>query len=105
MMFAMAGQASATALETSGEYRARLWQLGDYVADGKNTEYWDMRLRLTMVWPVAENVKVTARADINEGFWGDQVSVNTTTPGSSTSTRTRPTRKSRLGSAQPVVRL
>ena len=86
MMFAMAGQASATALETSGEFRARLWMLGDYVADGKNTEYWDSRLRLTLVWPVAENVKVTARADINEGYWGDQVSTDTTVPGSATST-------------------
>ena len=79
LTFAVAHQASATALETSGEYRARLWQLGNYVASDKSTEMWDMRLRLNMVWPVAEGVKVIARADIMEGLWGDNVEVATTT--------------------------
>ena len=42
MMFATAGQASATALETSGEYRARYWMLGNYVASRRRTpEFWD----------------------------------------------------------------
>jgi len=84
MMFAMAGKASATALETSGELRARYWALGNYFETGKSSEFWDSRLRLTLVWPVAEGVKVTARADINEGFWGDQVVAVTTTPASAT---------------------
>jgi hypothetical protein len=73
MMFAMAGKAAATPLETSGELRARYWFLNNYFESGKNSEFWDSRLRLSMVWPVAEGVKVTARADINEGFWGDQI--------------------------------
>ncbi len=80
IVFGIAGQASATALETSGEYRARLWQLGDWVANDKNTEYWDMRLRLFLTWPVAENVKVNVRADVMEGFWGDSLVTATTTP-------------------------
>ena len=84
MMFAMAGKASATALETSGELRARYWTLGNYFETGKSSEFWDSRLRLTMVWPVAEGVKVTARADINEGFWGDQMVSATTTPAGTT---------------------
>ena len=88
MMFAMAGKASATPLETSGELRARYWFLGNYVASGTNAEWWDSRLRLTLVWPVAENVKVTARADINEGFWGDRVETATKVPATATEPET-----------------
>ena len=84
MMFAMAGKASATPLETSGELRARYWALGNYFESGKSAEFWDSRLRLSMVWPVAEGVKVTARADINEGFWGDQMVSSSTTAGVTT---------------------
>jgi hypothetical protein len=73
MMFAMAVKASATALETSGEYRARLWNLGNYFVRGKSVEFWDQRLRLSLVWPVAEGVKVNVRADIMEGYWGDSL--------------------------------
>lgn len=71
VMFAMAGQAKATALETSGEIRARAWWVDNYVANGRDTEWFDQRLRLNMVWPVAEGVKVIVRADILEGFWGE----------------------------------
>lgn len=78
LMFATAGQVQATALETSGEYRARAWHLDNYMANKKTTEFWDQRLRLTMTWPVAEGVKLTARADIMEGFWGDKLLVGTT---------------------------
>ena len=84
MMFAMAGKASATALETSGEFRARYWALGNYFESGKSAEFWDSRLRLTMVWPVAEGVKFTVRGDINEGFWGDSLETATTTAGVTT---------------------
>ena len=71
LVFTVAGQATATALETSGEFRARSWYLNNYVDRRESTEWWDQRLRLNMVWPVAEGVKVNARADILEGFWGD----------------------------------
>lgn len=84
MMFAMAGKASATPLETSGEMRARYWFLGNYFESGKNTEFWDSRLRLNLVWPVAEGVKVSVRADVLEGFWGDRLIVKQTTPATDT---------------------
>jgi hypothetical protein len=72
LLFAVAGQASAaTALETSGEIRVRAWLLDNYLQDGHQTEFWDQRLRLNGVWSVAENVKVQFRADILEGFWGE----------------------------------
>jgi len=70
LMSAMAVQAQATALETSGEIRARGWYVDNYLVDGQSTDWWDQRLRLVLNWPVAENVKVTARADIKEGNWG-----------------------------------
>lgn len=71
LVFAVAGQASAAALETSGEIRARGWFLDNYLQDKHSTEFWDQRLRVNGVWNVAENVKVQFRADILEGFWGD----------------------------------
>lgn len=71
LVFAVAGQASATALETSGEIRARGWFLDNYLQDKHSTEFWDQRLRVNGVWNVAEGVKVQFRADILEGFWGD----------------------------------
>lgn len=71
LSFAVAGQASATALETSGEIRVRGWMLDNYLQDKHSTEFWDQRLRVSGVWNVAENVKVNFRADILEGFWGD----------------------------------
>ena len=82
MMFAMAGQASATALETSGEIRARGWYVNNYIASGRGTDWFDQRLRLNLVWPVAENVKVNVRADILEGFWGEnsETTVNSFDP-------------------------
>lgn len=74
----LAGQAKATALETSGELRARAWYVNNYVVNKRGTEWWDQRLRLNMVWPVAENVKVNVRADILEGFWGENSVTSTT---------------------------
>jgi hypothetical protein len=78
LVFAVAGQASAAALETSGEYRGRYWFLSDYngfkgkaaaaTADDSQ-DFWDQRLRLKMDWQVAEGVKVGARADILETIW------------------------------------
>lgn len=74
LMFAAAGQAQA-ALETSGEFRARYWNLGNYLKDGATAEFWDQRLRLNLDWPIAEGVKLHARADILEGSWGDKLVV------------------------------
>ena len=71
LVFAVAGTASAGTLETSGEARFRLWNLDNYLQDGHSTEFWDQRVRLNLVWPVNDNVKVSLRADILEGFWGD----------------------------------
>lgn len=79
LVVAAAGQVSATALETSGEIRARFWYLDNYVKNKQTTEMWDQRLRLNLVWPVAEGVKVSARADIMEGLWGDNTLVANTT--------------------------
>jgi hypothetical protein len=76
LMFAVAGQASAAPLETSGEYRGRYWFLSNYnyagIATGTaddNQDFWDQRLRLKMDWQVADGVKVGARADILETIW------------------------------------
>jgi len=74
-VFGIAGQASAAALETSGEIRARAWYLDNYLKDKHATEFWDQRLRVTGVWNVAEGVKVNFRADILEGFWGENKQV------------------------------
>jgi len=71
VLFTFAGQVKATALETSGEIRARAWYVDNYVTNKRSTEWFDQRLRLNLVWPVAESVKVIVRADILEGFWGD----------------------------------
>jgi hypothetical protein len=76
ILLAVAGQASATALETSGEFRARGWYLNNYFASGKSTEFWDQRLRLFLTWPVAENVKIQTRVDVLKGFWGDNLPPN-----------------------------
>ena len=67
----VSSSAHATALETGGEIRVRGWWLDNYVKSGAATEFWDQRLRLTMYWPVAENVRIRVRADILEGMWGD----------------------------------
>jgi hypothetical protein len=72
LVFAAAGQASATALETSGEYRGRFWYLNNYSqipAEQDSQEFWDQRLRLGMNWKVTDTVKVGARADILENVW------------------------------------
>jgi hypothetical protein len=100
MLFALAGQASATALETSGELRARGWWVDNYVVDGKTTEWFDQRLRLTLVWPVAENVKVNVRADILEGFWGDNNAAFNTTFNTTTNQVTSST--SGFGTRPPI---
>ena len=100
MMFAMAGRASATALETSGELRARGWWVDNYVVNGKSTEWFDQRLRLSLVWPVAENVKVTVRADILEGFWGDNNAAFNTSFDSTTNKVTAST--SGFGTRPPI---
>ena len=88
LVFAVASQASATPLETSGEFRARYWMLSNYFESGKNSEFWDSRLRLNLVWPVAEGVKVSVRADVMEGFWGDQLVTSTTVPPTATTPET-----------------
>jgi hypothetical protein len=76
MTFAVASQVKAAVpLETAAELRVRLFYLDSYAGavakNGATNEFWDQRLRLNMNWPVAENVKLQVRADILEGFWGD----------------------------------
>lgn len=65
-----ASRAGAAALETTGELRVRGWWLDNYLGNERSTEFWDQRLRLGVTWPVAENVKVSLRADLLEGMWG-----------------------------------
>ena len=77
IMSVVSSGARAAALETGGEIRVRGWWLDNYVKDGARTEFWDQRLRLTMYWPVAENVRIRVRADILEGMWGDVTPVPT----------------------------
>jgi len=75
LMFAVASQVQATALETTGELRVRAFYLDSYTGgvahDDAINEFWDQRLRLGMKWQISDSVKVEARADILEGFWGD----------------------------------
>ncbi|HEY6000141.1 MAG TPA: alginate export family protein [bacterium] len=77
IMFAVAGQASAAALETKAEFRARYWYTDKYFqtinpkADNQ-VEWWDQRLRLFLTWPVADGVKLQVRTDILETMWGAQ---------------------------------
>jgi hypothetical protein len=71
LSLAVAGQASAAALETSGEFRVRGWMLDNYLQDKHSTEFWDQRLRVFGSWTVVDSVKINFRADILEGFWGD----------------------------------
>ena len=68
LVFAVAGQASAAALETTGEYRGRFWYLDNYKSDS-SSEFWDQRLRLKMAWKVSDAVTVNARADVLENTW------------------------------------
>ena len=75
LLGALSIEAHAAALESSGEIRVRGWRLDNYVADGKATEFWDQRLRLTLSWPLTETVRLKVRADILEGFWGDNAQV------------------------------
>ena len=72
LLSVVSSNARAAALETGGEIRVRGWWLDNYVKSGAATEFWDQRLRLTMYWPVAENVRIRVRADILEGMWGDE---------------------------------
>lgn len=72
LVFAAAGQASAAALETSGEYRGRFWYLDNYStipAAQESQDFWDQRLRVKMAWKVSDAVSVIARADILEFVW------------------------------------
>lgn len=76
MTFAVATQVKAAVpLETSGELRVRMFYLDSYTGavakNGATNEFWDQRLRLTLTWPVAENVKLVVRGDALEGLWGD----------------------------------
>jgi hypothetical protein len=81
VLFAVAGQASAAALETKTEFRARYWYTDKYfqtlnpAADNK-VEWWDQRLRMYLTWPVAEGVKLQVRTDILEQFWGASATFN-----------------------------
>lgn len=70
LMCAVAAPAMSAALETKGEMRMRAWYLDNYVGTGKTEQFQDQRLRLFLTWPVSDNVKVQARADILEGVWG-----------------------------------
>jgi hypothetical protein len=72
-LLTLASTVKATALETSGELRERAWYVKNYVIDGKTTEWFDQRLRLSLTWPVAEGVRVNVRADILEGMWGENI--------------------------------
>jgi hypothetical protein len=81
LMFAVAGKVSAAPLETSGEYRARFWDLENYAqvaAAQANQEFWDQRLRMKMAWKVNDTVMLNARADILEYVW-DTVTNEATT--------------------------
>jgi len=64
--------ARAAALESGGEIRVRGWWRDNYLKDETSHEFWDQRLRLGLNWPVAERVRVQARADILGGAWGGE---------------------------------
>lgn len=76
LAFATAGQASASTLETSGEFRGRYWYLDGFTQQAakagtadNNLDFWDSRIRLKMDWKVMEGVSVVARGDILETKW------------------------------------
>ena len=59
MMCAAASQASAAALETSGQFRGRYWYLSDYNftkgdAVDSSQDFFDQRLRLNMAYPATQ---------------------------------------------------
>jgi hypothetical protein len=72
IIFAMTAPAMAMHFDINGKFRARSWVLGNYINDDDQTEYIDQRLRLTGKWGIVENVSLTFRADVLEGFWGDK---------------------------------
>lgn len=80
LVFAVAGQVSASTLETSGEFRARYWYANNFTyldrkAFDDSMEWGDQRLRLNANWKVTDTVKVFTRADILENVWSTSTPV------------------------------
>jgi hypothetical protein len=76
LVVSMTVPAMAMHFEMNGQLRARIWYLDNYWpnADGVqkgDMEFIDQRFRTTLTWGLTESVFLKARADINEGFWGD----------------------------------
>lgn len=71
IIFAMTAPAMAMHFDMNGVFRVRNFVLGEYVGGDSSTEFFDQRLRLSGKWGIVENVSLTFRADVLEGFWGD----------------------------------
>jgi len=81
LVFALAAPAAAMHFEMNGQLRVRSWYLDNYwprATDGNQKgdfEFVDQRFRVFLNWGLNEYVKLLARADINEGFWGARIGV------------------------------
>lgn len=81
LVFALAVPAMAMHFEMNGQLRVRSWYLDSYwpetiSGDQKgDMEFVDQRFRTFMTWGLTESVLLKARADINEGFWGNNLGV------------------------------
>lgn len=72
LVLAVAGPSMAMHFEMNGDLRVRSFYFNNYLADGETSEFVDQRFRVGMTWGLTENVFLKARADLNEGFWGDR---------------------------------
>jgi hypothetical protein len=73
IIFAMTAPAMAMHFDMSGKLRVRSFVLGNYVNGDSSSEFVDQRLRIKGTWGIVENVSLTFRADVLEGFWGDRL--------------------------------
>ena len=73
IIFALTAPAMAMHFDMRGKFRVRSFVLGNYVNGDDSSEFFDQRLRLSGKWGIVENVSLTFRADVLEGFWGDSL--------------------------------
>ena len=79
LVFAMVAPATAAHFDLNGQARVRSWVLGNFINGDSSSEFVDQRLRLTGVWGITEGVKLVFRADVLEGFWGNNQGAFTST--------------------------
>lgn len=78
LVAAMTVPAMAMHFEMNGQLRVRSWVIDNYWPNSQgdqsgDMEFIDQRFRVGMTWGLTESVTLKARADINEGLWGESV--------------------------------